>query len=114
MDLEIKPRAISERRGVLTLVGRLSAVSAPDLKRLLKESVEAGRVELILDLGAVTLIDSSGLAALVSGLKSARERGGWLRLAGVNDSVALIFRITMLERVFELYPNVGAAENAQA
>jgi anti-sigma B factor antagonist len=59
---------------------------------------------------AVSFIDSSGLASLVSGLKLARERGGWLRLAGVNEQVASIFKMTLLDRVFELYPNVDAAK----
>ena len=66
-------------------------------------------MELVCDLTEVGFLDSSGLSALVSGLKAARERGGFLKLAGLNEQVAKIFKLTMLDRVFELHPSVEAA-----
>ncbi len=42
-------------------------------------------------------------------MKAARERGGFLKLVGLDEQVAEIFRLTMLDRVFELHPSVEAA-----
>ena len=65
---------------------------------------------LVVDLTAVPFIDSSGLAALVSGLKATRQAGGTLKLAGLNEQARTVFRLTRLERVFELYPDAAAAQ----
>ena len=110
MELEISETALSEKGVLLAVNGRLNATSTQKLKTRLKQLVDSGKVELILDMSSVSFIDSSGLAALVSGLKHARERSGWLKLAGVNEQVAGIFKMTMLDRVFELYPDVDAAK----
>jgi anti-sigma B factor antagonist len=110
MDLEIDERKLSERRSVLSVRGRLNAFVAPQLKAHMKKLTERNQPEVIIDLSGLTFMDSSGLAVLVSGLKSAREHGGWLRLAGANDQVASIFKLTLLDRVFEMYPGVEQAD----
>ncbi len=109
MDFEFTEKMLSPRRVLITCAGRLNAASAPALKARMHELVSHGHVELVCDLSAVSFLDSSGLAALVSGLKSTREAGGWIKLAGMNLQVRSIFTLTRLERVFELYPNVEAA-----
>ncbi len=109
MDFEFTEKMLSPRRVLITCAGRLNAASAPPLKARMHELVSHGHVELVCDLSAVSFLDSSGLAALVSGLKSTREAGGWIKLAGMNLQVRSIFTLTRLERVFELYPNVEAA-----
>ena len=109
MDPELSVRVVSERRAVLGIQGRLNAVTAPATRARIQELVGKGQVELVCDLTEVSLLDSSGLSALVSGLKATRERGGFLKLAGLNEQVAKVFRLTMLDRVFQLYPSVEAA-----
>ena len=109
MDLEINETSQADKSVVLAIGGRLNAASAPKLKARLKQLVDGNQVRVILDLSTVSFMDSSGLAVLVSGLKSTREKGGWLKLAGMTPEVASIFKMTMLDKVFELYPNVDAA-----
>ena len=109
MEQGISVQELSARRVVLSLKGRINAVSAPAVKAKVRELVEEGRCEIVCDLGAVGFLDSAGLAALVSGLKATRERGGFLKLVGVNDQVARIFKLTMLDKVFEIHPSVDAA-----
>jgi len=89
--------------------GRLDAVSAQGVKAQLKELAQAGHVELIVCLREVPFIDSSGLAALVSGLKATRQAGGTLKLANLCDQARTVFRLTMLERVFEIYADAEEA-----
>ena len=71
--------------------------------------MHAGQVELIVCLREVPFIDSSGLAALVSGLKATRQAGGTLKLSGLCDQARTVFRLTMLERVFEIYADAAEA-----
>ncbi|HVO19968.1 MAG TPA: STAS domain-containing protein [Anaeromyxobacter sp.] len=109
MDLGMAVDQRSERRVVLSVTGRINAVTAPAVKARIRELVEEGHWEIVCDLGGVGFLDSAGLSALVSGLKATRERGGFLKLVGVSDQVARIFRLTMLDRVFEIHPSVDAA-----
>jgi anti-sigma B factor antagonist len=94
---------------VLTLEGRLTLVSASQLKIAITEAVEAGRPYVVVDLAAVAFMDSSGLGALVAGLKKTRQEGGDLRLAGVNQQVATVLELTNLDRVLRVHPGVEEA-----
>jgi anti-sigma B factor antagonist len=109
MKLEITEKLLSEKRAIVTPGGRLDAVTAPDLKAHLKRLVEGGHIRLVVDLTDVPFIDSSGLAALVSAFKAAREAGGTIKLAGLNEQTRTIFTLTRLDRVFELYSDAEAA-----
>lgn len=109
MDLQITEKLLSDKRAVVTLSGRVNAVTAPDLKAQLKRLAKGGHIQLVIDLTDVPFIDSSGLAALVSGFKAAREAGGTVKLAGLNEQTRTVFTLTMLDRVFESYPDTGAA-----
>jgi anti-sigma B factor antagonist len=109
MELQINAQLIAERQALLTLTGDMNAITAPALKAQLKELAAQGRIQVVVDMGAVGFIDSSGLAALVSGLKAVRSAGGSLKLAAVSDQPREVFKLTMLERVFEFYPSAQAA-----
>ncbi len=109
MDLNLSVRELSGARAVIAASGRMNAVTAPAMKTRIRELIAEGRKEIVCDLSEVGFLDSSGLSALVSGLKATREQGGFLKLARINEQVAKIFQLTMLDRVFELYPTVEAA-----
>jgi anti-anti-sigma factor len=108
-ELGLDLRSVSDRGVVVAARGRLDAAGAPALRALLQRLAAEGRVEMVVDLSGVEALDGSGLSALVSGLKAARERGGFLRVAGLADGVASTFRRTALDRVFDLFPSVEAA-----
>jgi anti-sigma B factor antagonist len=109
MDLSLATRALPGKRLLLQIRGRLDAAAAPAVRARIEELVEHGQAEIVCDLSQVESLDSSGLAALVSGRKAARERGGFLKLVGLNEGAAAVFRLTMLDRVFEIHPSVEAA-----
>jgi anti-anti-sigma factor len=94
---------------VVRLGGRLDITSAAEAKRLFAETVQAGTARLVVDLGGITFIDSSGLSALVSGLRSCRQAGGDLRIAEAGEQPKAVFALTSLDQVFRLYPTVGEA-----
>jgi anti-anti-sigma factor len=109
MELGIEVRLLSPVRAVIAARGRMNAITAPAMKSRIKELIDGGRVEIVCDLSEVSFVDSSGLSALVSGLKATRERGGFLKLAGASEQVARIFKLTLLDRVFEMYASADAA-----
>lgn len=95
--------------GVVTPQGRLNMVSARRLKEILSELVAAGTTRIVVDLGETSFLDSSGLGALVGGLKSARQAGGDLRIARVSPAVMTVFELTNLDRVLRARESVEAA-----
>ena len=95
--------------GVVTPEGRLNMVSARRLKEILSELVQAGTTRIVVDMGATTFLDSSGLGALIGGLKSARQAGGDLRIARVSPAVMTVFELTNLDRVLRARESVDSA-----
>jgi len=110
MDFIIEEKENTENYSVVAVSGRLNGASALEFKRQIKQIVETGKSRLILDLGAVVFIDSSGLSALISGLKCAREAGGFFRLADLRDQPVSVIKLMMLDRVFDIYADVTAAK----
>ena len=109
MDLVIEEKS-SESCDIVALSGRLNGASAPEFKQRIRQIVEGGKFRLILDMAGVTFIDSSGLSALISGLKATREAGGFLRLASLGSQVSAVIKLMMLDRVFDVYADVTAAK----
>ncbi|MBM4168667.1 MAG: STAS domain-containing protein [Ignavibacteria bacterium] len=65
--------------------------------------------KIVLDLGKVKWINSSGLGALISAVTSVKNKGGEMRLASVSDKVESLFMITQLIKVFKTYESVDRA-----
>jgi anti-sigma B factor antagonist len=99
---------------VLVAKGRLDFHAAGTLRRQLLRLIEAGATRLVVDLSGVTSIDSSGVGALIFGLKSARNAGGDLRLAAPTDSVAAILGMMNLTTVLVTCDSVQDAFPALA
>lgn len=90
------------------LDGRIAADVAPRFKAHLAEYMSKGNRSIVLDLTAVTFIDSSGLGALVSSLKS-MQKDGDLVVSGAHGAVASMFKLTRMDKVFRMYENNEAA-----
>jgi anti-sigma B factor antagonist len=84
------------------LDARIAADVAPRLKAHLAEYVSKGNASIVLDLEAVSFIDSSGLGALVSSLKSVGKNGD-LVVSGAKGAVASMFKLTRMDKVFRMY-----------
>ncbi len=94
---------------VVTPEGRLDLASASEFKQTLNDIVEAGDRILVVDLSNVSFVDSSGLGALISGMKATRLAGGDLRIAQVGEQARLILELTTLDKVMKIYPTVEEA-----
>jgi len=93
---------------------RIDFESAPELRGALLDAIEKGTHNLVVDLGCVGFIDSSGLGAFVSAFKALKTRngGGDLRLANLQPPVVELLEIIRLNRVFLTYPSVDAAADS--
>ena len=76
----------------LALTGRLDTVTAPDLDKELKESLE-GVKELTLDFKDLEYISSAGLRVLLSAQKTMQKQGS-MKVTGVKDIIMEIFDVT--------------------
>jgi anti-anti-sigma factor len=107
--MEVVVASHGPRVAVAHLEGRLDLMSARDVRARLTESVAAGQDRLIVDLAAVPFIDSSGLGALISVLKAARQAGGDLRIARPDEQPLTVLKLTTLDRVLKPYTTVEEA-----
>lgn len=107
MDITVKD--MGGNVAVVRLAGRLNMVTAPKLRDAVVKAVADGHARLVVDLSDVEFIDSSGLGALVSGLKTTRQAGGDLRIAAANEQVKLVLQLTNVERVLSPYDEVERA-----
>lgn len=78
---------------------RLDARGAGSFRELVAEFIRAGHRRIVLNLAAVEFIDSSGLGALVAILKTIGPRGE-LVLCGIRESIARLFQLTRMDKVF--------------
>ncbi len=95
---------------VLTLKGDL--LGEPDTSHLrdkIHSLVNDQMKKIVVDLGSVNYMNSSGLGALISSLTTMRNAGGDLRLARVGGKVQNLFVMTQLVKVFDTYESVERA-----
>jgi anti-sigma B factor antagonist len=95
---------------VVTLSGEIDAYTAPSLRDDLHQLVEhEGALVVVIDLGAVTFMDSSALGAVVGVLRRLRERDGELRIVQPRTAASRIFELTGLDAVLDLYEELPDA-----
>lgn len=94
---------------VIKLTGRIDSHSVHKLRQQLALTAEHQGAHIILDLGGVDFIDSSGLAAIVHGMKQCRANGGDLRLCRLHQSVRMVLELTRLDKALDIFPNQESA-----
>ena len=94
---------------VVSVYGEVDVATAPELRERLVDLVNEGRSRLVVDLGGVDFLDSTGLGMIVSALKRARTHGGDLRVVCTESRITRLFEITGLDKALTLLPTVDAA-----
>ncbi len=84
----------------LALEGRLDTVTAPELEKELKESLD-GAERLILDFSKLDYISSAGLRVLLSAHKMMVAKGG-MKVTNVNEIVAEVFEVTGFADILDI------------
>ncbi len=93
---------------IVSLTGRLDG-EAPELFREQIRNLLDGTPRLVLDLARLEYMDSSGLGALISCLRTAIQKGGDIRLARLVPSVRMLLELTRADRIFEVFETREAA-----
>ncbi len=88
---------------VLTPKGRLDITTAWHFRLKLQECISKLSRHLVVNLGQVDLIDSSGLTALVAGMRDTDRVNGSFRICNIHPEAKLVFEVTMMDTVFEIF-----------
>jgi anti-sigma B factor antagonist len=103
--LKISARRL-DKITIFDVSGDIDLATSPELRKaLLREFRELKTPRVVLNLGAVRYIDSSGVASLVEGLKASRDVGSRFILFGLNKTVREVLQLSKLVKIFEIYEN---------
>lgn len=101
-----------ESCGVVTIAGEVDIYTAPRFKESMLELLDTGVRKIIVDLSAVTFIDSTALGVLIGGLRRVSDAGGAMALVVATSPVERVLTITGLDRVFTIRDTRTAALEA--
>lgn len=106
-------RATSREAGPVSVVDISGRITLGDGSALLRKTIrgllEEGRTRILLNLGDVDYIDSSGIGELVSGYSTVKGRGGELKLLNLSRRVRDLLQLTKLYTVFDVFTDEAAA-----
>lgn len=97
---------------VLDVAGEIDVYTAPQFKDAVNGIIDSGQKHLIVDMGSVTYMDSSGFATLLSATRRLRPQGGTVSLVKCSSAIDRILRITRLNTIFGTYDAVSEAIEA--
>jgi anti-sigma B factor antagonist len=98
---------------IIDLSGRITLGEGSSVLRdLVRQTVAKGNKKILLNLGDVTYIDSSGIGELVSAFTSVRNAGGELKLLNLTKKVHDLLQITKLYTVFDVKDDEATAIQA--
>ncbi|GAB4227274.1 MAG: STAS domain-containing protein [Elainellaceae cyanobacterium] len=94
---------------VLAPKGRLDITTAWQFRLKLQECITRVSPDIVINLGQVNFIDSSGLTSLVAGMRDTGKANGSFRICNVHPEAKLVFEVTMMDSVFEIFDTEEAA-----
>lgn len=95
-------RTDNDTESRLQIEGALDALTAPDVRPVFDKLVAEHRRRVTVDLEKVTMIDSSGVGAIVSLFKRIKADGGQVLIVGARDQPLAVLKLLKLDRVFGL------------
>ena len=111
MSIEIRE---TDREGIaiLAMKGRLTAGESTSLRDKVNELLAKGKTNIILDLGQIEYIDSTGLGAMVICYTTVKKAGGALKLLSLNKRNIELLLLTKLHTIFEVFSDEQDAVNS--
>ncbi len=101
--------ASREQSEILELAGEIDLYRSPEVKAALEPFISKKIPRILVDLSAVSYIDSSGLAVLIEALQRIQSYGGKFILFGLRETVRGIFDIARLDQIFSITADRAAA-----
>lgn len=87
---------------VVVQENRIDVGNAEEFRKVLADCAGRGFCDVIVDLKNVDFMDSSGLGALIFGLREIKHRRGELKVSGLSKHVNSMFKITRLNKIFKI------------
>jgi anti-anti-sigma factor len=105
IHIEQKEYTIANDTKVIVLApsGRLDITTAWQFRLKLQECISKLSPYVVVNLSQVNFIDSSGLTSLVAGMRDADKVNGSFRICNVHPEAKLVFEVTMMDSVFEIF-----------
>jgi anti-sigma B factor antagonist len=88
---------------VITVSGEIHVSTAPEFAQRLSAAIDSGKTAVVLDMGGVEFIDSTGLSVLLNGLRLVTQMQGRMALVCTNPTVLRLFQITSLVETFDIF-----------
>jgi len=99
---------------IVTLTGRLDAVTTPDYEQRARQLIEGGAKCFVMDFAQLDYISSAGLRGLLLTAKLLQANGGQLRFANVGGNVRSVFEMSGFVSMFPIDDSVATALGAIA
>ena len=114
MSVKLSSRQVGDVT-VIDVAGRITlGEGSSALRDALRELVGKNQKKILLNLGEVSYIDSSGIGELVSGFTTVTNSGGSLKLLNLNKRVKDLLQITKLYTVFDVHEDEAGAIRSYA
>jgi anti-anti-sigma factor len=110
MNMDIKIRELDDV--VIIDIGgdiRQYEVKGSSLYQHVKDQLQAGKLNILINFANVDYIDSLGVGDLLSSYVSTKNLGGKIKLLKVSPKIQLIFQVTLMDRLFEFFEDEEAA-----
>jgi anti-sigma B factor antagonist len=110
--MKLESKAAGRYLVVKVLEPRMGADRAISFKEEMVKLIDQGHSAFVLDLSEVKFIDSTGLGAILSVLKRVGKAGDIL-ITGASETVGSMFKLTRMDRVFQMFSTVDEALTAR-
>jgi anti-anti-sigma factor len=94
---------------VVTVNGRLDALTSPEFEKSLSEFVTKGELSILLDLLELDYISSAGLRSILATAKKLKAKNGELCIAGLQGSVRDVFQMSGFYSIFRVFESAEEA-----
>ncbi len=109
MSIKASTRQV-DKVTIVDISGRITlGEGSSTLREAVRDLLSKGQKKILLNLGDVSYIDSSGIGELVSSFTSVNNQGGQLKLLNLQKKVHDLLQITKLYTVFEVHTDEAAA-----
>jgi anti-sigma B factor antagonist len=102
-----------EKYTIIGLEGDVDLSCSPEARESILAVLEENK-NLLIDLGMVTYIDSSGIASLVEGYQTAKKQSSKFGLVGVSDAAMSVLKLARLDKVFPIFDSLEDYEKEDA
>lgn len=106
MDIQTKKE---KNATVVTITGRLDAVTAPEYEKKINELIAVAEASFVVDFDQLEYISSAGLRVLLATAKRLKSKGGQMRFANVKGAAKEVFDISGFGSIFQMDDSVDAA-----